>query len=339
VLLRPLHRPHVLLPATERNAAIASFAQWRVAVAGGDLRRVTWVAGDQPVLIEEVIDTTKRLLAPADGDYISLSHSPTFDRDVWAEANQYSLNPGANRMILIRDAHKLTRWQQLDLWLSRTRALPGVYLVFVSGEPDLPYANASKRTLKPHVEKLRAPRGYLVRCTMPAEADAIAWIRSRSRLDEETARHLLTRTGGNLAACAAVTSKLSLFSTAAGTAVIDALSKETPAADFTDNLIALNKRQALLALDRTSTEDHLRMIALLDSRLDLLAKLHRIQAAGQSWREASGINPYLQRQYLPYARHYDPTACSHRRRILTLVDDVLRTGARVGVLESLVALW
>lgn len=292
------------------------------------------------MLIEEVIDTTKRKLAVTDLDYVSLSHTSTFDRDVWAEANQFPMTPGATRMILIRDAEKLTRWQQLDLWLSRTRNLPGVYLVFVSGEGDLPTTGSgNKKVLKPHVAKLRAPRGFLVRCTMPAEADAITWIRSRSTLDEACARHLLTRTGGNLSACAAVTGKLALFSSAAGTATIDALINETPAAGFTDNLIALDKRKALLTLDRIGGDEHLRMIALLDSRLDLLQKLHRIQIAGQSWRDNVGINQFLLRQYMPHARHYDPSACSHRRRVLTMVEDALRNGARDAVMESLVAMW
>lgn len=320
--------------------SISTFSQWRAAVDKGELRRVTWVAGDQHVLVEEVVDTTKRKLNVGDLDYVSLSHTSTFDRDVWAEANQFPLVPGNNRMILIRDAEKLTRWDQLSLWLTRTRTLPGVYLVFVSNEPDLPMTgNGNKRTLKPHVAQLRAPRGFLVRCTMPGEADVVAWIRRRSRLDEGCAQHLLTRTGGNLSAAAAVCAKLSLFSSVASTASIDALVTETPAADFTDTLIALDKRRALMTIDGVRQDEHLRTIALLDSRLDLLQKLHRAQNAGQTWRELSGINPYLQRHYLPHARHYDPASCTRRRRVLAVVDDAVRCGARDAVLEALVALW
>lgn len=319
---------------------MASFSQWRAAVDAGDLRRVTWIAGDQPVLIEEVIDITKAKLGVTDLDYVSLTHTPTYDRDVWAEANQFPLNPGNNRMILIRDADTLTRWEQLTTWLSRTRALPGVYLVFVSNQDDLPTTGTgNKKTLKPHVAQLRAPRGFLVRCTTPSETDAVTWIRRRSTLDETTAKHLLTRTGGNLASAAAVCAKLALFPQTAGTATIDALVTETPAADFSDSLIALDKRRALLSADSLRDDDHYRLIALLDSRLDLLQKLHRIQIAGQSWRETTGINPYLQRLYMPHARHYDPAACTNRRRVLAVIDDALRGGARGAILEALVALW
>jgi DNA polymerase III delta subunit len=320
--------------------SIGSYTQWRVAADAGDLRRVTWVAGDQPILIEEVVDTTKKLLNVTDLDYVSLSYSTNYDREVWAHANQFSLTPGANRMILIRDAEKLTRWAHLEQWLGRTRQLPGVYLVFVTNEPDLPmHTVGGKKTLKPHVAALKAPRGSLVRCTQPNEADSVAWVCRRSRLDETIAKYLLTRTGGNLAATAAVCAKLELFAQKAGSATINALVQETPDTDFTDSLVALDKRRALLNIDALQVEDNFTLTALLDSRLDLLQKLHRMQIAGQSWREASGINPFLQRQYMPYARHYDPAACSRRRRVLAVIDDALRSGARDAVLHALVALW
>lgn len=319
---------------------IGSYAQWRTAVDSGDLRRVTWVAGDQHVLVEEVIDTTKNKLNLSDLDYVSLSFSSTFDRDVWEAANQHPLTPGANRMILIRDADKLTRWPQLSAWLGRTRSLPGVYLVFVSADADLPSQSVGgKKTLKPHVAQLRAPRGFLVRCSALNEADALSWVRRRAHLDENTARYLLTRTGGNLAAAAAVCAKVALFPQTAGTVTIDALVAESSAVDFTDHLIALNKREALLSMTGLDHGDAMKLIAQLDSRLDLLERLNRIHVAGKSWRDATGVNPFLLRQYLKHARHYDVSSCIRRRRVLAVLDDQMRQGASDGVFELLVALW
>jgi DNA polymerase III delta subunit len=272
-------------------------------------------------------------------DYVSLSAGNGFEREVWAQANQYSLTPGVNRLVLVRDADQLTRWEQLSVWLSRTRSLPGVYLLFVGGQ-DLPtVGTGSKKTLKPHVAALKAPRGYVVRATMPAESDAIAWLMTRCPITETVARHLLTRTGGDLGEAAAVTAKLALFEQTTGTATVDALVAEGPATNFTDNLIAGNKRHAMISLEALRADDHISLIALLDSRLDLLHKLHRIQISGQSWREATGINPFLQRQYLPHARGYDAASCARRRQALALADHATRTGARHGVLEALVALW
>lgn len=320
---------------------MGSYSQWRASFDAGERRRVTWVAGDQAVLIEDVVETTRKKLEVASTmNYVSLSFEANYDRTVWAEVNQHPFEPGATRLVVIRDADKLTRWEQLGLWLSRTRSLPGVYLVFVSGETDLPSTGTGNRKqLKPHVAQLKAPRGYLVRCATLNEPDALAWIRQRATVSDEVARHLLTRTGGSLDQAAAVCAKLSLFDQAAGVATIDALVEETPTASFTDSLIAGDKRHALLALGSVRADNYCRAVALLDSRLDVLHKLHRIQIAGRSWRDSTGVNPYLSRQYLPYAKNYDASVCAHRRRVLASIDTVLRTGARQAVMEALVAAW
>lgn len=316
---------------------IASYAQWRAGFDATGVRRATWICGDQRVLVEEVVDTIRAHLGVAELDYVSLSASPTFERDVWAAANQYPLNPGSPRLVLIRDAQKLTRWEQLHRWLARTRQLPGVHLVLVSADADLP--TTGKRTLAPHAAALKAPRGTLVRASLPAPADLLAWVHRRARIDDTTALYLLERTGGDLALAAAVCAKLSLFAGAAGRTAIDALVAERPATDFTACLLALDKRRALLCIPDLTDAETTRTIGLLDSRLDLLSALHRIQLAGQSYRDAVGINPYLVRAYLPLARHYDPKRCVYRRRVLAVVDDAFRSGARTGVLESLVSLW
>lgn len=315
---------------------MGSFTRWRTSFDAGDLRRVTWICGDQHVLIEEVITATKNKLNPSELDYISFSFQNEFDRVVWAEANQDPLIPGANRLILIRDADKLTRWDHLHTWLTRTRNQPGVYLIFVSNEPDLPYA--TKKQLKPHVAALRAPRGYLVRCTQPTETEAVAWLQRRARLDGDTARYLLERTGGNLTAAAHTCTKLNLFPGPAGTASIAALTPETPAADLSDSIIALDRRTAFLSARQLTESDRLKLIGLLDSRLDLLSTLHKMQVAGRTYRDYS-LNQYLTRQYLPYARHYDTTSCVRRRRVLAFAEDAIRSGAKVGVIEALISLW
>lgn len=315
---------------------MGSFTQWRTAIDAGDLRRVTWVAGDQPVLVEEVVTTTRAKLNPSDLDYVSLSYGPAFEREVWSAASQFPLTPGANRMILIRDADKLTRWGQLELWLKHTRALPGVYLVFVSEKFE---QLGTKKGVPAHLASIRAPRGFIVRACSLSEQDAVAWVQARSNLDTALAKYLLTRTSGNLADTAAVCAKLALFDQGAGSATINALVAESPSDDFTDTLIAGDKRKALLNLPDLNHTDRIRAIALLDSRLDLLERLNHMKIAGHSWREAAGISPFLLRQYMPYAKSYDPDTCTHRRQVLAVLDDVVRRGIDDGIMEALVALW
>lgn len=301
---------------------------------------MTWVCGNQRVLVEEVVDTIRTILAPSELDYQCL-YAGSDETEVWATVRQYPLTPGANRLIVVRDAEKLTRWAQLTSWMATTRQLPGVYLVLVSNDSDLPYITelGRKGGLKPHIAAIKAPRGSLVRCAMPAEDDAVAWVRRRAQMDDATAKFLLTRTGGNLATVAAVCAKINLFDGAAGTATIEALCAEKPSASFVDLLLGLDKKAALLRVPDLPDAEAGKLIGLLDSRLDLLASLHRIQVTGQSLREATGINPYLARLYIGIAKHYDQSRCVYRRRVLAVVDDAFRNGAREGVWEALVALW
>lgn len=305
------------------------------------MRRVTWVCGDQRVLVEEVVDTTRRLLAPGELDYVALHASDSAERDIWSHAVQYPLDAGANRMILIRDAQKLTRWDRLQRWMAATRQLPGVYLVFVSNESDLPYVmdGGKKAGLKPHAAMIKAPRGSLVKCSTPNEDDAVAWVQRHARMGDDVARHLLDRAGGDLGEVKDVCAKVSLFDGPATVSSVNALCRQRPGESFTDSLLALDKRQALLSIPSLTDSDFAMTIGLLDSRLDLLQALHRIHNSGQSLWESSGINRYLARQYLPLARHYEPSRCVYRRRVLAVVDDVFRRGARDAVWEALVALW
>lgn len=274
-------------------------------------------------------------------NYLAVYAGETAERDIWSEAAQYPLDVGSNKLVLIRNAEKLSQWDRLQSWMGYTRQLPGVYLVFVSNEIDLPHitANGKKAGLKPHLAMIRAPRGSIVKCSTPNESDALSWIQRRSSLDDATARHLLVRTGGDFVDISAVCRKLALFGGRANSSTIDAMCTERPGAGFVDNLLAINKKKALLAIPGLIERENNMMIGLLDSRLDLLQALHHVHNSGQPLREVMGINPYLARQYLPLARHYEPARCTYRRRVLAVVDDALRQGARDAVWEALVALW
>lgn len=313
---------------------------WRAAADKGETKRITWVCGNQPVLVEEVVDTVRAALKPSDLDYHSFAAGSDPDRDIWAAANQHPLQPGANRLVLIRRAEKIASWGSLETWLAGTRHLPTTYLVFVAAEDDFPYryVDGKRAGLKPHVELIKA-RGRIVRCAPPNEADAVAWVRRRAPLDPDMARYLLQRSGGNLSTVAAACAKIALFNTSPGTGAIDALCAEAPNDTFVDSLLAMRKRDALLAADSLPERDYTKTIALLDTRLDLLASLWRATRAGLSAREVQGHPPFLVRQYMPVAKLYEPRRCEYARRVLAVLDNALRSGARTGVIEALVALW
>jgi DNA polymerase III delta subunit len=319
---------------------VSTYAQWRAAADRGELRRVTWVCGDQPVLIEEVIDAIRAQLAITDLNFASFTAAETPDRQIWAAALQHPLTPGAPRLVLVREVQRVQHWEQLGIFIAAYRELATNHLLLVASEPDVPTAGG-KRTPEAvrHIELIRA-KGRIVRCAMPNETDLLAWVARRApAMDHEMIRYLLTRTGGNLAAVAAACAKISLLPGNPGTNTIDALTTPSAGESFVDALLSGEKPTALRAATGLSEHDALAAIGLLDNRLDLLAALWRATRAGLSAREITGIPVFLVRRWQPHAKHYDPRRCVYARRVLSVADSALRNGARGGVLEALVALW
>jgi hypothetical protein len=311
---------------------VGSFSQWRRSADSGEIRRVTYVCGAERVLVEEVVDSIRTGLDVSALDRVTFTAGTDPDRDIWAAAHQYPLTPGARRLVCVRAAEKIRYWQPLPGWLAATRQLPGVYLLFVSGD-DSPAPGVP-------VEAVKAPRGHLVRCAAPNEADAVAWVRRRApALDDTTAGYLLTRTGGDLAAAATACTKISLFDGVPGTQVVDQLCAQVPAASFVESLLTLRKPDALRAAAVMAPEEYGRALATLDQRLDAMAVLWRAVRAGHTAREVASVPTFLVRQLAPHAKHYDPARCAYRRKALAVVEDAHRGGARTGVLEALVALW
>lgn len=318
-----------------------NFTQWRTGADRGELRRVTWVCGEQRVLVEEVVDTTRSAVGASVLDSLTFTAGEDPDREIWAAANQYPLDPGAQRLILVRAAQKLRHWAPLHPWLASTRQLPGVHLLFVSDDADIPQVSApGKKVTAPHIEVMKAPRGHVVRCSTPNADDAVAWVCRQATVDTRTAQHLLTRVGGDLVAAKAVCGKLGLFpGVSAGSRAVDALVTQMPGLGFVDALLDVRRPEALLCLPGLTDGERLRVIGLLDHRLDLLATLHRHIKAGLTQRDIQGVPHFLVRQYWFTAKHYDTAQCAYRRRLLAVIDDALRSGARTGAFEALVALW
>jgi DNA polymerase III delta subunit len=316
---------------------MGTFTLWRHAADKGELRRVTWVCGEQRVLVEEVVDTVRALAQPGPLDCVSLTAGTVPDRDLWAAASLYPV--GERRLVLIREAQRITRFGPLLDWLGNLRALPGVYLLLVSDEHDLPTAKVDGKTQPAdYVEAMRAPRGHLVRCSALNQSDAIAWVQRRAALDQETALHLLRRTGGDLGRAGAVCAKLALFDGQPSMQAIDALVAQAPE-EFVEALLHLRRTEAVHAAESVPERDYPAIIGLLDLRLDLMAVLWRANRAGLRSREIHGEPQWLVQRYLPAAKHYEPERIDRMRHVLAVLDDAVRTGARAGVLEALTALW
>lgn len=322
---------------------MSTYTQWRAAVDRGDVRRVTWVCGEQRVLVEEVVDTTRNLVDVDDLGYMSLRLGEIDQHGMWDVLNQYST--GARRFIVVRNAEEVSYWEPLEDWLT-DRTLAGIHVVFVSNDFTVyQTGDEGKKELTPHLAVMMARRRHavVVRCATPNPTDAIAWVRRRAGiLDESTAQHLLVRVGGDLTAAVGVVDKLALFWDAErriGPETVDQLCDQRSADTFTESLIMLRQRSALAAAQALSEHDYGKVIGLLESRLELLGTLNHHLRAGSGSRDISGLPHFLVRAYLPIAKHYDQGRCERSRQVLAVIDDALRSGARDGLMEALVALW
>jgi DNA polymerase III delta subunit len=325
---------------------MASFSHWRREYADkGVVKKVTWVCGDQRVLVEEVVSHTRESLAVTESDYELKVAGQDPDKEIWAAANQYPFDPTQNRLVVVRDAEKIKRWAPLETWLENTRTLPTVHLLFVSNESDFPYQldSSGKRTpdLKQHLGWIKG-RGHLVRCAYPNADDVVSWIQRRVSCDQFVAKHLLQRVGGDLGKANNVCRKAQLFSGGLRAEVVDVLCSESPSSDFVDSLVALDKPRAFRAIEALPRDEWSMAIGQLDSRLETLARLNKHLSMNKTLKDlaiAGDVPYFLAEALMPVAKNYDRPRRQRCRRVLAAVDDAYRSGAQDGVLETLVSMW
>lgn len=318
-----------------------SYVQWRQAADKGQVARVTWLCGDQRVLVEEVIEDTKRQLNVSEFDYVSLSgEGPSVD--IWDASYQYSLDPSANRLVLVREADQVQEWGPLKQWFQDSRKLTSNYILFVSDNPNYPTDEDPKNPqLLDHIELIRT-KGKTVRCSLPSGGELVSWVKRNSILGDASANFLISRCGGDLNVISNICKKSMMFSADPGNAVVSRLADMAPALDFSDSLLMQNKKAALKCLESLAEEEYARVVGLLYSRLDLLYTLHKSApnfSTARELSEATGIKVFLIQKYGQLAKSYSKNKITQCRNALTVVDDALQRKVYESTMELLVALW
>lgn len=319
-----------------------TYAQWRTSLDKGKVAKVTWVCGDQRVLVEEVVEDTKKFLEITEFDYVSLSAQTDSTLAIWDSVYQYSLSPDANRLVVVRDAESVSDWSPLDRWFIDSKNIVGTYLLLVSNQHDYPVDPQSKSgDLLPHTELIRA-KGKVVKCSMPSDEELFNWIKRNSRFSDMSARYLIGRTDRDLVSIMNICRKSMMFSSDPGQHVISQLTKQISHRGFSDCLLFGDKKAALLELEHLPVEEYTREVSSLYSRLGALSTLWKSVPNFNSSKElvqATGLKAYLVYKYSAIAKNYDPTKVSKCRNVLTIVDDALQRRATDGAMELLVALW
>jgi hypothetical protein len=310
---------------------MAVFSQWQK--AGCPVRRVTWVCGPEPVLAGDVTATVRAAL-PRDGQVVCFAGND-LERDIWAACGIVP-PAGQDRLVVVYDAHRLRRPEELVPLVKAGREAAGAWLLFVSGDRDFP---RDEDGLAPHLAAIRDSRcGQLIRCTPPRDDDLLDWAaRCWPGLGRNAAHRLLTRAGGDLAAVRAAGDKARASGLTAEK-YIDIMCEGRPGEEFAEALIR-GDRAGALAAGMVSAGA---AIGLLDSRLGHLASIREGQQRQLEDRDIAGrlgVPRFLIGRYRDAAQAYGPARVRHCRVLLAEADAAWRSGAGTGIAEVLAAGW
>lgn len=323
---------------------MAGFTQWRSWAAKKDIRKVTYICGDEPFLVEQVVEDMKSIVAPPSTDYVVYEAGSVVDSVIWVEALHTPLDPQATRLVVVRSAERFQDWAFLSQWLLITKNSTSIYIVFVSNEPNFPTYTAgtdNKEYPTDYIELIQN-KGRAVKCSLPSEEDLANWMVEEYDLSYEAADFLVRHASGNLHSMINVCRKAKVFNASPKPAVIAQLCAEESHDSFVDSLILLDKKSALRAIRDLEEDAYSRQIGMLDSRLELIQDLSAMNSKHMSMREMftePGMKPFLVRKFLPCVKRYNDAKIAYCRKLLVVMDHAIQSGARKGVLEILVAMW
>jgi hypothetical protein len=320
---------------------MATYGQW---ARKRELGRVSWVCGNEPVLVEDVVATA---LAQS-SSHLTFDMAECQEPDVWSAASSPPGDPDERLLVLVRNAQRLKRWDQLGTLLS-ARDLGQLRVLFVSSEPRLarrPGEDEEKAVLAPHLALLRDSRaGMAVECRVPEDwREMPDWMLDWASAALGTAGRVtgeaLLMLSGSVSEAAAVAAKIRGAGIVPSRDVIAELAD--PAASYTEAVIAGRTVEALAASPSLDRDGIGAAIGLLSSRLDLLLALH--EAAERRWdaRETAvkgNVPRFLQQRYKGAAASYSPGRARALRVILAEADAAWRSGAHEGIPEFVAVLW
>jgi DNA polymerase III delta subunit len=303
------------------------------------------VCGPTRRLVEQVIDDVVARIGADAYDRVRLTSGETPERDIWAAIDQFPA--GGPRLVVVREAERLERWEQLADWLE-DRALKDSHVLFVSSE------EATDTSLD-HIH-LIVTKGKFVKCgpysppSKKGQRDLrIDVLKARVAITEPAARLLLDRTRGDMDAALDFANKCRLFSGTVDERLVEAIVEVAPADNFVESVVAFRPREAFQALAILPEEDYSATIGMLDYQLDCLSRLYRalrkvdrIQDKGSRTREIikqSRLEPWQVARFLPYARRYDPPQVRTCIEALAMADSKVAEGETDLVMELLVSLW
>ena len=307
---------------------MATYLQWS---RNPVVRRLTWVCGTEAYLARQVVAAHREGAGP--DQVVTLFAGETPSRDIWDLLLSYP--PPGGRRAVVHDADRL-KDLPLVADLAAARGMDTAVAVFVSPEPDFGDGE--------HIRALRASRdGQMVRCCPPSSLeDRVAlvaswWPGATSNLGYD----VLARAGSLEAAWQACEQ-----ARRAGLEPLPAMAglvcPQAAAGDLADLLIAGDKARAMALAAEVPRSGVPGLIGLLDYRLGVAQEAGAALRSGTPAREVAAhlrVDRFVAGKIIPHAAAYDSSRVRRLRRVLADADAACRSGASIGVAESLVACW
>jgi len=324
---------------------MATFSQWwKKFSVKKEVKQFTWVCGREPVLVDEVARNIKRSLSPDSWDFFPLNAKEDSSESIWSEIYQYPLGVKP-RLVVVREAQMLDTGRIVPL-LKNRRLSPQNYVVFISSEEKIPREEGKdKKTQRPAYLRAFSGKGDVVECgpfTQATAPYAVAWVMGLKTMRRGVASHLLERANGNLRLTRDLCRKLALFDQEPTLSMVNDLLREYPRDSFSNALLAMDKKTALLALNELAPEEYSGVIGMLDANLELAGLVHDMLVSHRPMTEisrAAGSRRFLVPEILPVARNYDVGRRSAIRQVLSDADEALRRGERTAIMEAVIAFW
>ena len=271
------------------------------------------------------------------------------ERAIWAEIEQYPLDSRTERLVLVRHAQKLTDKSRIVQWLSERNVNPLTFEVFVSDEDKIAkeavtVEGKTSQVMVPHLAAINS-KGSVIECkpfTNATAKYAVEWVQSKVEMRKDVAGNLLNRANGDLRLVRDLCTKLSAFNSNVSTAVVNNMLSEKPRDTFSDALLAMDKKGALLALDSIPQTEYSKIIGLLDSNIELVGQVHDMQLDRKTNAEitrAMGNRGFLLKDILGITKHYDAKRRLEIRKTLAIADEAIQGGYYTGTLELVTLLW
>ena len=310
---------------------MATFSQWKASLRSS---RVYWVHGAEPILVSEVVSDIKNLVSagPLDGyTYWGSETSISQLLDILCQQPLFDESP---RLVVVKDAHALESFDFLEEFLTLRTELPRVHLVLESSLSDIPDGMAR------FLRKIQ-----VVKCSSPNTEDLVKLVQRWSGASSESSRNLVNWASGNVIAAWHMSQKIRLLRLPVNAPLTLTVFRSIDAevlVTFAEALVAADKPKASILAQQVAYSEISGLCALLEIKLEQIEDiLAHIRSGGslRTFRGVPGVSYVVVESLAPSVSHYDSARIRRCRTLLALVDAEGRSGAAIGLLEALVALW